>query len=64
MMLSPWQNFQTSPFALRPAYNSSTKEIKVRVNQFRIEEINCVSVWQYDVSLPFAPLGSLGWKCF
>lgn len=37
-------------FAARPGYNEKDKPVNIRVNQYRVEQTNAVTVYQYSVS--------------
>ena len=54
-LLTPSQCLKESPFPLRPAYNSSGKDVMLKVNQFRMETADCPDIWQYDVGSPSVP---------
>ncbi|KAK4150109.1 hypothetical protein C8A00DRAFT_18308 [Chaetomidium leptoderma] len=44
-----------TPFATRPGYNSSSQDIRVGVNQFRIQSVTGKDVYQYDVAITPEP---------
>lgn len=37
-------------FAARPSYNEKDKPVNIRLNQYRVEQTNAVTVYQYSVS--------------
>ncbi|ERT02738.1 hypothetical protein HMPREF1624_01039 [Sporothrix schenckii ATCC 58251] len=52
-------------FAARPGYNEKDKPLNIRVNQYRVEQTNSVTVYQYAVSLvPEPPKAIVYKKCW
>ncbi|KAK0713074.1 ribonuclease H-like domain-containing protein [Lasiosphaeria miniovina] len=51
-----------TPFARRPAYSATGDNIKVQVNQFRVDNAINQDVWQFDVSISPTPLARVVYK--
>ncbi|SPQ24731.1 a0666294-854c-48b1-a5ab-3a6c7c7f3e10 [Thermothielavioides terrestris] len=51
-----------TPYARRTNYNTSGDDIRVGVNQFRIQSVAGRDVYQYDVSITPEPKGSIVYK--
>ncbi|KAL1899214.1 Protein argonaute [Sporothrix stenoceras] len=49
-------------FAARPGYNEKDRPVNIRVNQYRVEQTNAVTVYQYAVSLVPEPPKSIVYK--
>ncbi|KAL2268366.1 hypothetical protein VTJ83DRAFT_3212 [Remersonia thermophila] len=51
-----------TPFAVRPGYSKSGTDIRVLVNQFRVESVTGRDVYQYDVTITPEPSGAIVYK--